>query len=63
MKTDLGINISYAGVIMHCKFKTFNVGAGDCITLFWENGDKVKSVLNKHYYIGNVCTNHKSSLK
>lgn len=25
---------------MYCKFKTFNVGAGDCITLFLKNGDK-----------------------
>lgn len=25
---------------MYCKFKTFNVGAGDCITLFLKHGDE-----------------------
>ena len=38
-----------SGVIMHyCKFKTFNVGAGNCITLFLKSGDRViKNALNK----------------
>lgn len=33
---------------MFYKLKTFNVGAGDCITLFLKNGDRViKNALDK----------------
>lgn len=46
-----------AGVIMHyCKFKTFNVGAGDCITLFLKSGDRViKMLLIKLLHLEHLC--------
>ena len=39
------LNHKIQNITMHCTFKTFHVGAGDCITLLLQNDNKEIHIL------------------